>query len=107
MDWIKIDNAELLDIEVNKRYLVAVESWNGMKNDWYYLTANFYRAGDEVNLKGDELTVHSHRIPTTGFYYFIDVGRDQFSKIYHINNVHFYMPIEKPFMEADDILTIE
>ena len=106
MEWIKINNAALLDIPRNERYFVAIESWNGQENDWYYLAANFYYAGDVVNLKGDDMEVHSHRIPETGFYYFIDVGPEQFKRVYHINHVHYYTPIDKPEKTPDDILTI-
>lgn len=106
MEWVKITDINALDIPRNERYLVAVESFNGHQNDWYYLTANFYYSGDTVNLIGNGSEARSHNIYKTGFYYFVDVGPEQYRRVYLINNVHYYAVIDKPEKSPDDILTI-
>lgn len=110
MEYTLIENFEdikELNLENNAQYLCLIECYNGHKNVWKAIVANFYTVGDIVNLVDTNNTVHKYTVHENGFYFLSPIPRPGVSNFIKVNEVRWYKKIDFPVTDPDSFFTIE
>lgn len=105
ISWNYITDIKDLNLEVNKQYLICLESWNGKSSEWHVAVAYWFEAGCQLTLRESDETPHYHKIKKTGFYAIHDCGRDRFGSIFGLMGVKYYAEITVPDSSPDDFIT--